>query len=134
MPSHDTDDAGSFSTGFTLGLFAGAAGFFLFATRDGERVRARLTQEWTQAKQRILDEVGEDGAPVSLQDLAAAAKKHIFSVLDGMATQHQRARGAKTADSAKETKNARETKDAKDATDGVSKRTAKKKRLFKGVS
>ncbi len=43
-------DQGNFLTGFTFGLFAGAAGYFLFGTEKGEQLRLQLAEEWEQAK------------------------------------------------------------------------------------
>ncbi|MBD3279376.1 MAG: hypothetical protein GF390_01550 [Candidatus Pacebacteria bacterium] len=50
------DNQGSFLTGFSLGLFAGAAGFFLFATQDGRKTQKRLAAEWAQAKDKLAAE------------------------------------------------------------------------------
>lgn len=50
----DQADSGSFITGFTLGLLAGAAGYFLFATDRGVSVRKELAKEWQQAKQDLI--------------------------------------------------------------------------------
>lgn len=49
-------ESGSFVTGFTIGLFAGAAGYFLFATDKGQTVRAELVKEWQAAKKKLADE------------------------------------------------------------------------------
>lgn len=49
-------DSGSFLTGFSLGLFAGAAGYFLFATDRGQQVRQDLQAEWAAAHERLVDE------------------------------------------------------------------------------
>lgn len=62
------NQSGSFVTGFTVGLFAGAAGYFLFATDRGEKVRQELQKEWKEAKDRVQAEgtVTED----HLEDIA----------------------------------------------------------------
>jgi hypothetical protein len=52
---HDQDQ-GSFLTGFTVGLFAGAAGYFLFGTDRGEKVRSTLQDEWEEAKDKLVDQ------------------------------------------------------------------------------
>jgi gas vesicle protein len=41
---------GSFVGGLALGMFAGAAGYFLFATKDGSKVRKKMEGEWSEAK------------------------------------------------------------------------------------
>ncbi len=55
MPDDAHTDNGSFVTGFTVGLFAGAAGFFLFGTDKGRDIKARLVEEWKSAKAMLPD-------------------------------------------------------------------------------
>lgn len=47
---------GSFLGGLALGLFAGAAGFFWFGTKNGAEMRKKLEQEWTNAKEAMAKE------------------------------------------------------------------------------
>ncbi|MEN8252753.1 MAG: hypothetical protein ABFQ62_00030 [Patescibacteria group bacterium] len=47
---------GSFLNGFTVGLFAGAAGYFLFGTKKGDSVRTQLAKEWEKAKGELEKE------------------------------------------------------------------------------
>ncbi len=42
------DQSNSFLVGFTWGLIAGAAGYFLFGTDQGKKVRHQLAEEWDQ--------------------------------------------------------------------------------------
>lgn len=49
-------DEGSFLTGFSLGIFAGAMGFFLFGTNDGKKIRHDLNQEWEKAKVKLAED------------------------------------------------------------------------------
>ncbi len=49
----DNRESGSFLTGFTVGIFAGAAGYFLFGTSRGQKMRERLAQEWNQARHEV---------------------------------------------------------------------------------
>lgn len=44
------DNQGSFVTGLSLGLFAGAASFFLLLTPEGKKLRRRLEEEWQAAQ------------------------------------------------------------------------------------
>lgn len=55
MPDEQRSDTGSFLGGFTLGIFAGAAGFFLFGTDKGRRLKDVLVDEWQQAKSQLPD-------------------------------------------------------------------------------
>lgn len=48
-----TSESNSFVTGFTIGLFAGAAGYFLFATEKGAKLRKQLADEWEVAKSQL---------------------------------------------------------------------------------
>ena len=47
---------GSFLGGLALGLFAGAAGYFLFATKDGAKIRRDVEKEWQSAKISLAEE------------------------------------------------------------------------------
>ena len=49
-----TGSASSFLPGFTMGLLAGAAGYYLFATEEGQQVRERLNEEWERAKAEMV--------------------------------------------------------------------------------
>jgi len=64
----------SFVTGFTFGLFAGAAGYFLFATKKGEQLRQQLADDWEDAKEHMVKEGLIPHNKVSLRDFV----KHIF--------------------------------------------------------
>lgn len=44
------DNQGSFITGLTIGLFAGAASYFLLVTPKGKKVRQNLEKEWQAAQ------------------------------------------------------------------------------------
>ncbi|MBW7955558.1 YtxH domain-containing protein [Patescibacteria group bacterium] len=49
-------DQSNFVAGFSLGLLAGAAGYFLFATEKGAKMRKQLVQEWESAQDYLLKE------------------------------------------------------------------------------
>lgn len=61
-------DSNSFVTGFTFGLFAGAAGYFLFGTKKGEELRRQLVIEWEEAKEHMAQEGVITHQKVSLRD------------------------------------------------------------------
>lgn len=62
----EDQDQGSFLTGFTLGLFAGAAGLYLFGTEKGKSVRQRLTSEWQAAQSSMQPStLAATAAPIS---------------------------------------------------------------------
>lgn len=48
-------DQGSFIGGFTIGMFAGALGYFLFATNKGKKIKTELVKEWTAARTHMPD-------------------------------------------------------------------------------
>lgn len=71
-----------FGAGFTFGLVTGAAGFYLFGTKEGKKIRTRLEKEW-QAAQKQLKKDGvlpKDG--VSLGDFLGGIKDEVLSALD----------------------------------------------------
>ncbi|MDA1080022.1 MAG: hypothetical protein O2840_05030 [bacterium] len=43
------EEQGSFPLGFTFGLLAGAAGFFIFGTERGKQARAEFAKQWHKA-------------------------------------------------------------------------------------
>lgn len=51
-------EAGSFVTGFGMGLITGAAAYFLFATEQGKELRKRALAEWEDAQKTITKEAG----------------------------------------------------------------------------
>src|SRR5690606_30526733 len=48
-------DQGSFIGGLTVGLFAGAVGYFLFGTDKGRQLKKHLAKEWEQARANMPD-------------------------------------------------------------------------------
>lgn len=46
----------NFVAGFSLGLLAGAAGYFLFGTEKGAKVRKQLVEEWEGAQEHLINE------------------------------------------------------------------------------
>ncbi|HEX7018134.1 MAG TPA: YtxH domain-containing protein [Patescibacteria group bacterium] len=60
---------GSFLSGFTVGLFAGAAGYFLFGTDKGQKLTEKLSDEWESAKERLADEGVIDNPNMSLRQV-----------------------------------------------------------------
>lgn len=121
MEDRQSSDSGSFTTGFTLGIFAGALGYFLFGTKDGNSMRQKIAREWEQAKEKLIEEDGLETSVVTLRDLALNAKKHVLDVLDGMASEQRAPRASARRD-------ATSKEDVKSA-----KSPRKKKQLFKGV-
>ena len=63
-----SENQGNFLTGFTIGLFAGAGGYFTFGTKKGDQVRQQLMKEWEKAKSDLVKQgVIEEGK--SLREL-----------------------------------------------------------------
>ena len=78
----DNND-GSFLNGFTVGLLAGAVGYFLFGTNKGTDVRKNLAAEWEKAKGELEKEgVIEEGR--SLKEMITGA---INKISDSAKTQ-----------------------------------------------
>ncbi len=53
---NQSEDGSSFVTGFTIGLFAGAAGYYLFATEKGAKLRKQMVADWEGAKEHLIEE------------------------------------------------------------------------------
>lgn len=66
--SSSQSDNGSFWTGFSVGMLAGAVSYFLFATDKGEKVRKELKDEWHQAQKQTIEPAGQ-AAAVSIRTL-----------------------------------------------------------------
>ncbi len=79
MDNSPQQDQSSFVSGFTIGLFAGAAGYFLFGTKRGAQIRRQLAEEWEDAQEHLSRE-GMVQPGVSLrdffQDLLHTTVKH----------------------------------------------------------
>lgn len=60
---------GSFVGGLALGMFAGAAGYFLFATKDGSTVRKKMEGEWKEAKVILAEEGVIKSKDVTISEL-----------------------------------------------------------------
>lgn len=60
---------GSFVGGLALGMFAGAAGYFLFATKDGSKVRKKMEGEWKEAKVILAEEGVIKSKDVTISEL-----------------------------------------------------------------
>lgn len=80
MSAHSPDSAhqGSFLNGFLAGLFAGAAGYFLFGTKKGETVRSKVEQEWNTAKEHLAQKGVIESADMSIRDFFS----HFFEKFD----------------------------------------------------
>lgn len=50
------DHSGGFVAGFSIGLIAGAAAYYLFGTEKGRVLRSTLVEEWESAKEHMADE------------------------------------------------------------------------------
>ena len=74
----------SFTTGFTLGLFSGVVGYYLFGTKKGEKTRKKLVQEWEQANQYLIDQgiLDENTKYKNLEDFVKSAKDELLKKLD----------------------------------------------------
>lgn len=66
-----SSDQGSFLTGLTVGMLAGAAGFFLFGTKDGSKIRKDLSKEWESAKLHLFTQGKVDNPHLTLKDVVS---------------------------------------------------------------
>ncbi|PIY80545.1 MAG: hypothetical protein COY80_02160 [Candidatus Pacebacteria bacterium CG_4_10_14_0_8_um_filter_42_14] len=61
-------ESGHFSTGFSLGLLAGAAGYFVFGTNKGKEFRVELSKKWQEAKKVAADEWPKEAGAETIGD------------------------------------------------------------------
>ncbi len=87
--NQNSKESGSFATGFMLGIFAGAAGYFAFGTKRGTTLRKRLQDEWLSAQEHLAQtNIEEHSATQKAQSVFSQAKHLIenalssFDVLD----------------------------------------------------
>jgi hypothetical protein len=73
-----SSESGGFIAGFSLGVFAGAAGYFLFGTQKGAKLRRRLINEWDNAKDHLVKEGVIDDPQISLRDFFQNLFKEVF--------------------------------------------------------
>jgi gas vesicle protein len=58
-----------FLTGFSVGLFVGAAGYYLYATERGKKLREHVADEWKTAKVELAKGGVIHDANVSMREL-----------------------------------------------------------------
>ena len=77
MPKNSSQQ--TFTTGFTLGLFAGVAGYYLFGTDQGKKLRSKLAKEWVVAydhlRQEGVLEAGKDLLDMRMCTLCAPSRE-----------------------------------------------------------
>jgi hypothetical protein len=70
MYAHDehVHQSNSFLTGFAVGLFVGAAGFYLYGTDDGAKMRKQIAHEWEKTKVDLAEQGVIERPDVSLKE------------------------------------------------------------------
>lgn len=113
-----SSDQGSFVTGFTIGLFAGAAGYFLFGTDRGKKLKKQIASEWQTAQSTVhTQQPNESGLASTLPSIREFVKNVINSAME-----------------MGEAKKASANKTAKSASKETSKEAPRaKKTTFKGI-
>lgn len=64
--------------GFSLGLIAGAAGYFLFATERGSKVRKQLIKEWEGATDQMVEEGVIPSKDISIREFLSDFFENVF--------------------------------------------------------
>ena len=64
--------------GFSLGLIAGAAGYFLFATERGSKVRKQLIKEWEGATDQMVEEGVIASKDISIREFLSDLFENVF--------------------------------------------------------
>lgn len=79
LDNFDYPEQGSFIAGFSLGLFAGAAAYFLFGTERGGKIRKELVQEWDKAKKTMVADGAISDVQISLREFLQTLAQDIFN-------------------------------------------------------
>lgn len=79
------DNQGSFVTGLTIGMFAGAAGYFLFGTNKGKALRQELEKEWASAQADLQSRSSQTSVVESL----SPSLKQVFNSIIELVRQQQ---------------------------------------------
>lgn len=82
----DDRDQGSFINGFSIGLFAGAAAYFMFGTENGTKFRKQISKEWQSARAGMPDRGQGLTNYSTVRELLLHMKQHI----DNSVTQVER--------------------------------------------
>lgn len=82
MINNNPHNPGSFLSGFSVGLFAGAAGLFLFGTDNGKKLRKELNEEWDGAKESLAKEGIIENADESLGEVLKSLFKKATTTAD----------------------------------------------------
>ncbi|MFZ1721281.1 MAG: YtxH domain-containing protein [Microgenomates group bacterium] len=82
MKNNSSSDSGSFVTGFTIGLFAGAVGYYLFASKKGTTLLKKVTSEWEKAQKQFPEEITETLSNVNIRSLITNAVDSISKVFE----------------------------------------------------
>lgn len=72
------DHSGGFVAGFSLGMIAGAAAYYLFGTEKGRVLRAQLVEEWEGAKDHMVDDGVLKDRQVSLREFMQKLIQDVF--------------------------------------------------------
>jgi gas vesicle protein len=70
--------ATSFLTGFSVGLFVGAAGYYLYATDRGKKLREHVSDEWKTAKVELAKGGVIRDSDISMRELFAEVIQKMF--------------------------------------------------------
>lgn len=71
-------DQGGFVAGFSLGLIAGAAAYFLFGTEKGSKLRKQLVEEWDSAREFMAEDGVLKDQQVSLRQFLQNVVEEVF--------------------------------------------------------
>lgn len=66
--NNSPEDSGSFFSGFTIGLFAGAVGYYLFASEKGSKLVKKVSKEWEKAQKELPVKSGKSVAKTSIKE------------------------------------------------------------------
>ncbi|MFZ5376392.1 MAG: hypothetical protein ACOZAN_01835 [Patescibacteria group bacterium] len=123
-----------FLGGFTLGVFAGAAGLFLFGTDHGKKLGQQLADEWDQAKESLADRGVIENKDVTLGEMLRGVLHKMSDGEGGFSLDFLKDMGGQVAGDSSVEKPQKVGKNLAEEKGKPTKKTRKAKTLkFKGV-
>lgn len=77
----NSQEHGSFSSGIVVGFLAGAVGYFLAKTKEGEEIREKFSDHWHSFRSNLIEEGKLSEAESEITDYINAARTKIGDFL-----------------------------------------------------
>lgn len=83
MNEEESQHQSPFFGGFALGVVAGAIGYYLLGTEEGQKVKAKVVKEWQHTRDDLLKMAQDNGVrvkPISLRALMVNGLKELHVI------------------------------------------------------